>query len=198
MATPSGITRSRFLLSAGGTALVAGAGAGWLASTATAAENELDLAWLRFGVTLEFVSAEYYRRARRSGLFTPAESRVLERTTAAENAHRAMLREALQAAGEAPIDDADLEVAFPARAFDDRASAVSLGRRVEALSVHAYLGALVEITSPAIRLKVAPLAASEATQLAYIRSLSGPPSTDPFPSVHGLPTAAEELARYLP
>lgn len=198
MAAQSGMTRSLFLLRAGGTAVIAGAGAGWLAGTATAAENELDLAWLRFGVTLEFVSADYYRRARRSGLFTPAESRVLERATAAENAHRTMLGEALRAAGEAPIDDADLEVRFPARAFDDRASAISLGRRVEAMSVHAYLGALVEISSPAIRARVAPLAASEAEQLAYLRGLSGPPLTDPFPSVHGLPTAAEELARYLP
>ena len=192
------LTRSRFLIraavGAGGAALAGGG----LAARASAAEAEQDLAWLRFGVALEFVSAAYYVRARRSGLFTRAETRVLERATAAENAHKRAFREALQAAGEAPIDDADLEVAFPPGSFDGRGPAIALGRSIESMSERAYLGALVEISSTAIRLTVAPVAAAEAEQLAYLTGLSGPPLTDPFPSVHGLATAAEELARYLP
>ena len=192
------LTRSRFLVrAAAGAGGVALAGGG-LAANASAAEAELDLAWLRFGITLEFTSAAYYAQARRSGLFTRGETRVLERATAAENAHKEKLREALRSAGEAPIDEADLEVRFPAGAFDDRASAIALGRSIESMSVHAYLGALVEISNPVIRLQVAPLAAAEAGQLAYLKGLSGPPLTAPFPSVHGLATAAEELARYLP
>lgn len=197
-AAPPRLTRSRFLVraaaGAGGAALVGGG----LAATASAAEAELDLAWLRFGVALEFVSAAYYVRARRSGLFARAETRVLERATAAEHVHRAAFRDALQAAGETPIDDADLEVDLPARAFEDRSRAIALGRRLEALSVHAYLGAVVEVQNARYRGLFGPVVASEALQLGYLAGLAGAAPSDPLPSVHGLATAAEELARYLP
>lgn len=201
MATAGRLTRSRLLVRAagtGGAVLSASAVAGSLAAPAVAAERELDLAWLRFGVSLEFVSSRYYVRARRSGLFSPAEARVLERATAEENAHKKAFREALQAAGEAPIDDADLEVVFPASAFEKRSAAISLGRRIEAMSVHAYLGSLVEVVSPAFRGLLGPIAASEAEQLSFLKGLSGPVVTGAFPSVHGLPTPSDELARYLP
>lgn len=195
---PRHLTRSRFLAraaaGAGGAAL-----AGGLAATASAAEAEFDLAWLRFGVALEFVSAAYYVRARRSGLFTRTETRVLERATAAEHVHRAAFRDALLAAGETPIDDEDLEVDLPATAFSDRSRAIALGRRLKALSVHAYLGALVEVQSSRYRAVFGPVGASEALQLGFLAGLAGAAVlADPLPPVHGLPTAAEELARYLP
>lgn len=197
----SHLTRSDFILrvaGAGGVALVAGAGAGWLALPAAAAVSEQDLAWLRFAVTVEFVSAEYYRRARRTGFFRGAEARAMERAAAAQLAHMRRFRQALTDAGETPIDPADLEVVFPARAFATRANAVSLGRRVAALAVHAYLGAVTTIEDQAIRSLFAQVSAGEAMQLTFLTGLVAPVVTDPFPSVHGLATAAEELAAYLP
>ncbi|MEZ0285799.1 MAG: ferritin-like domain-containing protein, partial [Thermoleophilia bacterium] len=92
----------------------------------------------------------------------------------------------------------DLEVQFPAGAFETRPGAVSLGRRVEGLLLHAYLGAVTTIADQAIRRLFAQVAASEADQLAFLAGLAGPPIGDPFPSVHGLPTASEGLAVYLP
>jgi hypothetical protein len=180
---------------AAGGATLAG---GWLASTAAAVPNEQDLAWLRFAVTLEFASREYYRRARRTGFFRGDEHRALERATGAEVAHMNGFRTALTDAGEAPIDLADLEVVFPEGAFTTRAGAVSLGRRIEALSLHAYLGAVTTIRDEATRRLFAQASASESAQLTYLTSLVAPVLTDPFPSVHGLPTAAEALAAYLP
>lgn len=201
MAASAGTTRSALLkraAGAGGAALAVGATAGWLVAPAAAAPIEMDLAWVRFGIAAEFVSAEYYRRARRSGLFSPAESRTLERATAAQNAHRRRLRDALMQAGQAPVDDADLEVVLPDAAFDDRQRAVSLGRRIEALLVHAYLGAIVVVQDQTIRELFAQISASESEQLTFLKGLTGPVATDSFPSVHGLATAADELARYLP
>jgi Ferritin-like domain len=190
------VTRSRLLVgaAAGGAALAAG----WPAPPAAAAPSEQDLAWLRFAVTLEFVSREYYRRARRTGIFRGDEARALERATGAEVAHMNRFRTALTDAGESAIDLADLEVVFPDGAFTTRAAAASLGRRIEALSLHAYLGAVTAIRDEAVRRLFAQVSASESAQLTYLTGLVAPVLGDPFPSVHGLPTAAEELAAYLP
>ena len=195
------LTRSAFITraaGAGGAAVVAGAVAGWAVMPAAAAASEQDLAWLRFAVTAEYASAAYYRQARRTGFFTGRDLRALERANAAQVAHKEAFRAALTDQGEASIEDADLEVEFPAGAFETRPGAVSLGRRVEGLLLHAYLGAVTTIADQAIRRLFAQVAASEADQLAFLAGLAGPPIGDPFPSVHGLPTAAEGLAVYLP
>ena len=191
------LTRSSFLrrtAGAGGVAL----GVGFLAAPASGAPSEEDLAWVRFGVTVEFVIAEYYRQARRTGFFSTDERRTLERATAAELAHLQRFRQTLIDAKEAPIDAADLEVEFPEGAFTTRASTVSLGRRVTGLAVHAYLGAVTTVSDGAFRRVLGQVLASSAEQLAYLTGLAGPVITDPLPSVHGLGTAADELARYLP
>jgi hypothetical protein len=195
------LTRSGLLVHAaraGGAAAVLGAGAGLPASPAAAAPVEQDLAWIRFGDTLEYVLREFARQARASGAFDRAETRALERCTAAHVAHRAALRRALTDNGQAPIETADLEVDFPAGAFDARARIVSLGRRLGGLALSAYLGAVTTTQAQALRRLCAQIAASEAEQLAFLDALAGPPVGDPFPSVHGIDTASQALAAYLP
>ena len=193
-------TRLGFLrgAAAGGSALAVGVGMGWPAAPALGASSEQDLAWVRFGITVEFVSAEYYRRARRTGFFSPRESRALERATAAQLAHLRSFRRALLDAGEAPIDEADLEVVLPDKSFTTRQRTVTLGRRIEGIALHAYLGAVETVQDAPLRRLLGQACASEAEQRAFLTGLAGPVITDPFPSVHGLGTAAEELARYLP
>ena len=44
----------------------------------------------------------------------------------------------------------------------------------------------------------AQVAASESAQLTWLTGLQGPVLTDPFPSIHGIGTAADALAEYLP
>jgi hypothetical protein len=191
------LTRSSFLrrtAGVGGGAL----GVGILAAPALGAPSEQDLAWVRFGITVEVASAAYYRQARGTGFFSNHERRTLERATAAQHAHVKALRQTLIDAREAPIDPADLEVAFPDGSFDSRARTLSLGRRLGGNAVHAYLGAVTTVSDSAFRRVLGQVLASSAEQLAYLTGLAGPVITDPFPSVHGLGTAAEELARYLP
>lgn len=190
----SRLTRSDFIVRAA----VAGAAAGWPAAPAAAAPSEVDLAWVRFGVAAEYVSADYYRRARRTGLFSGDESRALERATAAQLAHHRRFRQTLIDNGQAPIEDDDLEVVFPDGAFETRAATVSLGRRIGGLMLHAYLGAVTTIREEPVRRLCAQVSASEAEQLAYVTGLAGRVITDPFPPVHGLETAADQLASYLP
>ena len=87
---------------------------------------------------------------------------------------------------------------FPDGAFETRAGTVSLGRRIGGLMLHAYLGAVTTIRDEHVRRLCAQVSASEAEQLAYVTGLAGRAITDPFPPVHGLETAADQLASYLP
>lgn len=192
------LTRSGFLrgAAAGGAALAVGGGAD--AAPAAGAPSEQDLAWVRFAITAEAVSVAYYARARTVGGWTGDEARALERATAAQVAHRNAFRAMLLALGEAAIDPDDIEVRLPDAPFASRAAAVTLGRRIEALLLHAYLGALTTVGDPGVRRLVAQTAASESAQLTYLTGLQGRVLTDPFPSVHGIATAAEALATYLP
>lgn len=194
------ITRSDLLRRAaltGGAALGAGAAAGWLVSTAAARPPDEDLAWVRFGVAAEFVVAQFYRQARRSGFFRDREAFALQRGGAAELAHQRAFRQLLIDAGQVPIDDEDLEVVFADDAFSSRTKIVSLGRRLTGMTLHAYLGAVETVGDGATRRVLGQVAASSAAQLAFF---TGPGSiaADPFPTVHGLDTASVELSVYLP
>lgn len=191
------LTRSHLLRRA---ALAAGTGAAaaWMAAPASAAPSEQDLVWVRFAITSEFVLAELYREARRSGVFTGPDAAALQRGSAAALAHYRMLREALMGAGQTPIDVEDLEVTFPADAFSTRADAVRLGRRLTALAMHAYLGAVATVHDPALRPLFGQVAASAAEQRAFFLGPGKLIIGDPFPSVHGIDTASADLARFLP
>jgi len=194
------MTRTGFLrgAAAGGAAIAAGGAAAWLAAPASAAPGEQDLAWVRFAITAEAVSVAYYARARTVGGWSGDERRALERATAAQVAHRNAFRKALVDLNEPVIDPADIEVQLPDSGFASRTAAIRLGRRIEALLLHGYLGALTTIADSGVRRLFAQAAASESAQLTWLTGLQGRVLTDPFPSVHGIGTAAEALAEYLP
>ena len=194
------MTRTGFLrgAAAGGAAVATGGAAAWLAAPAAAAPTEQDLAWVRFAITAEAVSVAYYARARTVGGWTTDERRTLERATAAQVVHRNAFRKALVNLKEPVIDPADIEIELPDSGFTSRSAAITLGRRIEALLLHGYLGALTTIADPAVRRLFAQVAASESAQLTWLTGLQGPVLTDPFPSIHGIGTAADALAEYLP
>ncbi len=107
-------------------------------------------------------------------------SALVRRATAAQNAHRTALRETLQSNGQAPIDDADIEIVFPADACDRRR------------------GAVTTIQDQTTREPFAQLAASESERPAFLKGLAGRVVIDPVPSVHGIATTADEFTRYTP
>lgn len=197
----SDVTRAAFLRRAavtGGAVVAMGSAGGWLAAAAGAAPGEEDLAWVHFAVAAEYVSIDVTRATRRSGLFAGRELRTLERATAAHNAHRRRFTEALLASGASPIEDADLEVTYPAGAFSTRRAALTVGRRVARLTLNAYLGAAATIDDADLRRLFAQAAAAEAEQFGLLSAFAGQVPADPFPSVHGLETASEALAAFLP
>ncbi len=194
------MTRTGFLrgAAAGGAAVAAGGAVAWLAAPAAAAPNEQDLAWVRFAITAEAVSVAYYARARGVGGWTGDERRTLERATATQVVHRNAFRKALVDLNEPVIDPADIEIELPDEAFASRSAAITLGRRIESLLLHGYLGALTTISDSTVRRLFAQVSASESAQLTWLAGLQGRVITEPFPSVHGIGTAADALAEYLP
>ena len=149
-------------------------------------------------ISMSAVSVAFYARARTVGGWSGDERRTLERATAAQVAHRNAFRKALVDLKEPVIDPADIEIELPDGGFTSRSAAITLGRRIEALLLHGYLGALTTIADPAVRRLFAQVAASESAQLTWLTGLQGPVLTDPLPSIHGIGTAADALAEYLP
>ena len=194
------MTRTGFVRGAasGGAAVAAGGALAWLAAPAAAAPSEQDLAWVRFAITAEAVAVTFSARARTVGGWSGDERRTLERATAAHVAHRNAFRTALLDLNEPVIDPEDIEVELPAAGFASRTTAITLGRRIESILLHGYLGALATIADPAVRRLFAQVTASEAAQHTWLTGLQGPVLTDPFPSVHGIATAAAALAEFLP
>jgi Ferritin-like domain len=192
------LTRSALLsraLVAGGAIATGGLVA---ARVARAADSDEDLAWVRLGVNLEFLKTVFYKRARRSGLFSGAEARSLARGEAADRAHLDTFVETLTSQGRTSIDGNDLEIDFPARAFGGRTGIATLGSRLAVLGMRSYLGASAGVASPSLRILFAQVAASEGEQLAFLQGVRGPAIGPPFPYGYDIARAADELAVYLP
>jgi hypothetical protein len=192
------LTRSALL----SRALVAGgaiATGGFVAArVARAADSDEDLAWVRLGVSLEFLKTVFYKRALRSGFFAPGEARSLARGGAADQAHLDGFVETLISQGRTSIDGNDLEIDFPDKAFDNRANIAALGSRLAVLGVRSYLGASAGVASPTLRILFAQVAANEGEQLAFFQGVRGPAIGSAFPYGYDIARAADELAVYLP
>ncbi|MGD9697214.1 MAG: hypothetical protein AB7V42_16320 [Thermoleophilia bacterium] len=192
------MTRSQLI---GRTALAAGAvvAGGALAAPAFGAEDEQDLAWVQFGVSLSFLTAVVHRRARRSGLFTGGDLRSLDAALSAEEARTKRFVELLAANGQPVISGEDLEITLPADAFASRGRVASIGRRVTGIGEHAYIGAAAGAQSVDMRLLFARSAASAAEQLAFYRGLTATAAVGgPFPGMYDIARASDELGVFLP
>ena len=159
------ITRSAFLKKAavgGGAAVAAGAAVGLPAGPAAAAPTEQDLAWVRFAVTAEFVSAAYYAPGARLG---PLHGRRAARAGAGERrpgAHFNTFRTTLEGLGSRRSTRPTSRSSCPADAFEHAVRALSLGPADRRALLHAYLGALTTVADSAIRRLFAQVAASDA------------------------------------
>ena len=194
------VTRTGFLRGAvaGGAAVATGGAAAAGPGPPAAGPSANAPTWGGVAMTTAAVSAADPARARKLGGGSGDERRTLERATAAQVAHRNAFRTTLVDLKEPVIDPADIEIELPASGFTSRSAAITLGRRIESLLVHGYLGALTTINDSAIRRLFAQVTASDTAQLTWLAGLQGRVVTEPFPSVHGIGTAADALAEYLP
>jgi hypothetical protein len=150
------------LLTRGAATVVAASAFGGLASRASAAVPDGDLAYARLLVALELLSLDFYTRAIGPGGGSQLE---LRRARAAERRHYDVVAAILTNAGQVPANAQDIDFSYPRGSFASRTAICRLGVRLESLSLGAYLGAVRTLLTPLCRDHAARAAASEAQHL---------------------------------
>jgi hypothetical protein len=190
-------SRREFLRRAGiasGAVLAAG---GLATAAAAAVPPEEDLAWIRLGATVELLSIDFYRRSLSTRRLTSADRALLRAARAADARHYRALTAALAAGGGVPVEPADLEFAYPARALSGRAGIATTAAAIERIALGASLGALAALTDAGLRAAVAPVAAEDAAHLGAALGLLRPPGLGAFPAPLSLEAASTALGRFV-
>ncbi len=171
------------MLTRGAATVVAASAFGGLASRASAAVPDGDLAYARLLVALELLSLDFYARAIGAGGGLQLE---LRRARAAERRHYDVVAAILTNAGQVPATAQDIDFSYPRGSFASRTAICRLGVRLESLSLGAYLGAVGSLQTPLYRDHAARAAASEAQHLSVFAGevggrRVGPPLPAPLP-----------------
>jgi hypothetical protein len=195
------ISRSQLLVRSakGGVGLVvAGSLAGSFAGRASAdVISDADLAYARLLVGAELLAADFYAQAIAAKQFDGPGLRYLKRALFNEQEHYASVAQILTGAGQAPAVAADIDFAYPKGSFASKGSIATLGATLETVFLGAYLGAVGDLASSALKQPVARIAASEAQHLSVLNELLGrDPVGNSFPSPLSIDEASDALDTY--
>jgi hypothetical protein len=160
----------------GGALVLSGAGLGAFAGAASAATlPDGDLAYLRLLVAAELLAADFQGQALRSGKLGRSHAALVRRMAADEKAHYGGLAELLNDAGQVPATAADIDFSYPKGSFESARAIMKLASRIEALTLGAYLGAVENVQTPAIRLPIGQIVANEAQHVGALAAAVGRP-----------------------
>jgi len=124
-------------------------------------------------------------------------SGYLREAAAAEKQHYASLSQLLTAAGGVPLTADDVDFTYPSGAFASAASVAKLAVELEQTVLGSYLGAVAGLQTPAIRLPVGQIAASEAQHLSVWSGFArGRPLGRPFAASLTIAEASSALAAF--
>jgi rubrerythrin len=159
----------------GGAFLVSASGVSAFARAASADTiPDGDLAYLRLLIAAELLAVDFQGSALASGKLQRNGARALfRRIRADEKAHYAHLAALMTAASQTPATSADIDFTYPKGSFRSQASIVKLAGRLERLSVGAYVGAVENVQTPALRLAIGQIAANEAQHEGALAALAG-------------------------
>jgi hypothetical protein len=167
------IDRAR-LLRRGGAFLVGGTALGLgLAPASAAGVPDEDLAYARLLIGVELLAIDFQTQAIASGKLEQAAQRVLTKIRGQEKAHLTGLSVLVTGAGQVPATADDIDFAYPKGTFADAAKLAELARTIEALALGAYLGAVENVQTPAWRLPIGQIAASEAQHVSALAGAAG-------------------------
>jgi hypothetical protein len=183
------LTRSGFLASA---AVLA------VAPTALAdALPDSDLASARVLAALELLLQDFYGRALAARKLGTAGRDGLLRGRFNEAEHLAAVSQILTGAGQTPASAGDIDFAYPGHAYDSVASIARLGATLEQLALGAYLGAVADVKSVALKQPLARIAACEAQHLGFFRGIAtGHQLAQSFPEPLTIDAVSNALDRY--
>jgi len=173
----------------GGLLVVPASGLSAFAGAASAATlPDADLAYLRLLIAAELLAIDFQTQALRSGKLRHPATRLMRQIRADENAHYITLSDLMAAEDQTPTTAGDINFSYPKGSFGSQASVLKLARRLEHLLVGAYLGAVVNVESPQLRLPIGQIAANEAQHSGALaglegRSVVGRALAEPWPMV---------------
>ncbi|MBA3844498.1 MAG: ferritin-like domain-containing protein [Actinobacteria bacterium] len=183
------LSRSGFLASAAALALAPSALADPLA--------DADLAGARVLVTVELLLQDFYGRALAAKRLGPEGRDGLLRGRSNETEHLAAVSQILVGAGQVPATADDIDFAYPDHAYDSVASIAQLGAALEQLALGAYLGAVADVKSVALKQPLARIAACEAQHLGFFRGIAtGHELAQSFPDPLTVDAVSNALDRY--
>lgn len=161
----------------GGVLLVPASGLSAFAGAASAATlPDADLAYLRLLIAAELLAIDFQTTALASGKLRHGGVRaVVLRMRADEKAHYTDLATLLTDAGQTPATADDINFSYPKGSFRSQASIVRLGGRLEHLMVGAYVGAIQDVQTPALRRFIGQIAANESQHAGALAALTGRP-----------------------
>jgi hypothetical protein len=162
------------LLRRGGALLVGGAALGLVQPAAAAAPDE-DLAYVRLLIGVELLAVDFQTQALASGKLDQSAQRVLKGILPQEKAHLTGLSVLVTNAGQVPATADDIDFTYPKGTFSSAAKLAKLTDTIESLSLGAYLGAVENVQTPAWRLPLGQIAASEAQHVAALAAAAGRP-----------------------
>jgi Ferritin-like domain len=160
----------------GGAMLVSTSGLsalGFAKEASAATPPDGDLAYLRLLIAAELLALDFHGKALTSRRLRRDAHAVSRRIRADENAHYAQLAELVTAAGGTPATAGDIDFSYPKGSFRSQVSILRLGGRLERLLVGAYVGAIENLETPALRLVIGQIAANEAQHEGALAVLQG-------------------------
>jgi hypothetical protein len=160
----------------GGALALSGSAIGALAARAEAATvPDGDLAYLRLLVGAELLEADFEAQALGSGKLSKSSTVVFKKMAADEKAHYAGLAQLVTAAGQVPATADDIDFSYPKGSFATESSILKLAAQLEGVVLGAYLGAVENLQTPALRLTVGQIAANEAQHVGALAAIGGRP-----------------------
>jgi rubrerythrin len=180
----------------GGVLLVPASGLSAFAGAASAATlPDADLAYLRLLIAAELLAIDFQTTALASGRLRRGGARaVVRRMRSDEKAHYTDLATLLTDAGQTPATADDINFSYPKGSFRSQASVVRLGERLEHLMIGAYVGAIQDVETPALRLPIGQIAANEAQHAGALAALAGGPVVGaPFAPVLSMAAVSDAL-----
>lgn len=171
------LSRSRLLrrgVVGGGTLLLSGSAFGSLARPADAATvSDSDLAYLRLLIGAELLATDFQTKALASRQLRGASATAIRKMASDERAHYRVLAQLITAAGQIPASAGDIDFAYPRGSFRSESAILKLAKRIEALMLGAYLGAVEDVQTAELRLPIGQIAANEAQHAGALEALSG-------------------------
>ena len=154
-------------------------GGGVLASAASAAPPDADLAGLRIAIATELLKLDFTTQALASGKAAPPTTALLKQVHAADTAHYAGLASLFTGAGLTPATSDDIDFSYPAGSLSSDLSIRKLAGTLTSLAAGTYVGALGSIQTPRFRAALAQISANEAQQASAAAQLIGRPVVGP-------------------